>query len=197
MRTSWIWLLIAMAGAINAREAHAQIAPTLTAVQPQAQPKPQPSSDSKEEPPRPPEDRTPRTSYMFGGNVRLEVTITDQRAAAQATTKTVSLVLASGSQGRIRTTGEVRVPSTGASQPVILNVDANPHVTPENRVRASVTLEYRPTAGAAASEDQAMTAVSETFTVMLDDGKPLVVTQSADPTTDRRVRVEVKATLLK
>jgi hypothetical protein len=64
-------------------------------------------------------------------------------------------------------------------------------------VRAHVTLEYRPVGGEAANEEQALTTISETFTVILEDGKPLVVSQSADPTTDRRVRVELKSTILK
>ena len=32
---------------------------------------------------------------------------------------------------------------------------------------------------------------------MLEDGKPLVISQSADPATDRKVKVEVKATILR
>ena len=54
-----------------------------------------------------------------------------------------------------------------------------------------------PLGSEATTEEQAMTAISETFAVILDDGKALVVSQSADPYTDRRVRVEVKATILK
>jgi hypothetical protein len=33
--------------------------------------------------------------------------------------------------------------------------------------------------------------------VILQNGKPLVVSQAADPTTDRKMTVEVKATILK
>lgn len=141
-------------------------------------------------------------------NVRLDVTITDQRASGQPTTKTVSLVLSHGAHGRIRTTGDVRVPvqiqgSDGAAQtnymmrPVALNVDAHPVFVSANRVRATVTLEYKPTGGEAEDQAPLTTTISEMFTVILEDGKPLVVSQSADPTTDRRVRVEVKATILK
>jgi hypothetical protein len=32
---------------------------------------------------------------------------------------------------------------------------------------------------------------------LLDDGKPLVVSQSADPSSDRKVRVELKATIVR
>jgi hypothetical protein len=40
------------------------------------------------------------------------------------------------------------------------------------------------------------TDVNEMIAVVLDDGKPMMVTQSADPVTDRKVTVEVKATIL-
>jgi hypothetical protein len=79
----------------------------------------------------------------------------------------------------------------------VLNVDAHPELVRDGRVRAHVTLEYRPTIAEAKTEEQVLTTISESFTVNLEDGKPLVVSQSADPNTDRRVRVEVKATILK
>jgi hypothetical protein len=41
------------------------------------------------------------------------------------------------------------------------------------------------------------TAISETLNIIVDDGKPLVVAQSADPVSDRKVTIEVRATILK
>ncbi len=41
------------------------------------------------------------------------------------------------------------------------------------------------------------TGIQENLSVNLDDGKPLVVAQSADPVSDRQVTVEVRATILK
>jgi hypothetical protein len=169
--------------------------------------KPTPRAESKQETPKPAASagsEQPRHPAQLA-NVRLEVTITDQRASGQPTTKTVALVLADRANGRIRTTGEVRVqrqiPGGGVQESetriVVLNVDAHPELTRDGRVRAHVTLEYKPVAGEAANEEQALTTISEQFAVILEDGKPLVVSQSADPTTDRRVRVEVKATILK
>ena len=40
-------------------------------------------------------------------------------------------------------------------------------------------------------------AIQENLSVNLDDGRPLVVAQSADPISDRQVTVEVRATILK
>ena len=41
------------------------------------------------------------------------------------------------------------------------------------------------------------TSTNESVALVLDDGKPVVAAQSADPITDRRVSVEVKATILR
>src|SRR5262245_60485290 len=76
-------------------------------------------------------------------NVRLEVSITDQRGTAAPTNKTVTMVLADRANGRIRTSGDVRTPQGYRS--VTLNVDAYPNLLPNGRVQMNVTLEFRPT----------------------------------------------------
>ena len=42
-----------------------------------------------------------------------------------------------------------------------------------------------------------MLRIQENLSVNLEDGKALVVSQSADPVSDRQVTVEVRATILK
>src|SRR5687767_3062878 len=56
-------------------------------------------------------------------NVRLDLTITDQRGDTPAISKTVTMTVADRHHGRIRTQGDVRTPQ--GFRPVILNVDAN------------------------------------------------------------------------
>jgi hypothetical protein len=130
-------------------------------------------------------------------NIRLEFTITDSRGTAPPTTsKTVTMVLSDRASGRIRTQGEVRTPD-GRRLPITLNLDAQPEITRDNRVKVNVTLEYKPQAGEGETEERATTSIGETMTVILDDGKPLVVSQSADPHSDRKVKIEMKATFLK
>jgi hypothetical protein len=58
-------------------------------------------------------------------------------------------------------------------------------------------LEYRAQLGQGSQEENQPTSVYEQFNVILEDGKQTVVTQSADPASDRRVQVELKATLVK
>jgi hypothetical protein len=128
-------------------------------------------------------------------NIRLELTITDQRGTATPISKTVTMVIADRNNGRIRTSGDVRTPA--GYRPVTLNVDGSATMLRDSRVHVVVTLEFRPTISEGASEESTTPSISESISVILDDGKPLVVSQSADPHTDRKVRVELKATILK
>ena len=80
-------------------------------------------------------------------NTRIELTITDARGDGTPITKTVSMMTADRSWGRIRTQGEARS-ANGTRFPVILNVDARPTLISNNgawnRARVELTIEYRP-----------------------------------------------------
>jgi hypothetical protein len=146
----------------------------------------------------------------------VDVTIKDQRPKEPLVTKNVSIVVASGEQGRVRTF----VTSRGSA--ASLNVDAYPAVQDDDsRIALRIGLEYRhpkPSSERTTEADkpaftepsnqpvvpmpvvldrEAETRVDESIWVVLDDGKPMLVTQSADPLTDRKVTVEVKATILR
>ena len=144
-----------------------------------------PAEASKPAPPRPEPTM----------NIRLDLTITDQRGDTPPISKTVTMTMLDTGFGRIRTTGDVRTPM--GFRPVIPNVDAQPKVHKDGRIRVDMTIEYRPTAAEAESEKSTTPTVNETINVLLEDGKPLVISQSADPATDRKVKVEAKATILK
>ena len=58
----------------------------------------------------------------------------------------------------------------------------------------TVSLEYTPQD---APDRPPQPPLQESVTALLDDGKTLLVSQSADPASDRKVRVELKATILK
>ena len=69
-------------------------------------------------------------------------------------------------------------------------------------IRVVVGLQYElpvlPDGGALPAGTRLMkTGIQENLIVNLDDGRPLVVAQSADPISDRQVTVEVRATILK
>jgi hypothetical protein len=128
-------------------------------------------------------------------NVRVELTITDQRGDGVALTKTMSATVVDTGMSRIRTSGDVRTPL--GMRPVTLNVDASPKVQRDGKIRLDLNFEYRPVAAEAETEKNATLGMTEMISVLLEDGKPTVISQSADPSTDRRVKVEAKATVIR
>lgn len=140
----------------------------------------QPAAPQKPAPPDQSQNPT-RTAQLT--NVRIELTITDQRTDVQTPPKTVTLLVEDRQSSRIR---------TGRNN-VVLNVDARPEIVREGRVRVLLSLEYTPQD----TDRSSPMAISETVAALLDDGKPLVVSQSADPSSDRKVRVELKATIVR
>jgi hypothetical protein len=132
-------------------------------------------------------------------NIRVEVTVTDQRGAAAPLKKTISVVVAEGMGGRIRSTAEF---SQGWVLP--LNVDAEPQLLPDGKIRLMVNLQYDLPSGSTGSEAASSgvgtlrrTQLQENLPLVLENGKSMVVSQSADPISDRQVTVEVKATVLR
>jgi hypothetical protein len=111
-------------------------------------------------------------------NVRLDVTITD---SAEKPQKKVTMLMADGESGRIRSANNVGV----------LNVDGNSRVAPDGRIHVWITIEYMPDRSATT------TNLNQSISLMVTAGKPTLISQSADPGTDRKVAVEVTATVVK
>lgn len=145
-------------------------------------------------PPARAETRTePRAEAAAGQpvNIKLDLTITDQNAADQPRTKTVTLVIADRATGSIRSTGTMRMQGR-----VQINVDARPQLLTSGAIRLNLSLEYNPQSlGAEAPAE--WSALHEQIGVVLEPGKPLVISQAADPASDRRITVEIRATMLK
>lgn len=156
-------------------------------------------------PPRPPQAPTrDGRARQLGPNVRVEVTFTERRSDAAVQPKTVTVTTGDGHWGRVRS--QAHSPGFGASP---LNVDARPEVQSDGRVQLALNIEY---GDRRISESKPVTAgpvqiapapsvtdvnLSQSVTVVLESGKPLTITQSADPMSDRKVTVEVKATVLR
>lgn len=139
--------------------------------------------------------RPPRASR----NVQIELTLTDQSGTSPAEKKTVSMIVAGGSLGKVRSAGTIR-PQADAPYPVVLNVDARPYLNADDSVHLELTLEYYPLKDAGLEKEgakQRPSGVNQSQTVILQNGRPLVISQAADPINDRKVIVEVKATVLK
>ena len=155
-----------------------------------------PATANRKAPPPPPAAPTPDgRNRKVGPNVKVEVTFSEQRSDGPATPKTVTITTNDGQWGRVRSS--VNTATYGVSP---LHVDARPEVLADGRVLLSVNIDTarsvcrRQGSPARTGHRGVPQRVGH---VLLESGKGLAVTQSADPMSDRKVSVEVKATILK
>lgn len=188
---------VVFALALLAAPAAAAAAPQNAApqVRPPVQERPAPAPPAqappapKTEPPAPPPARAPGQLV----NVRVEFTITDQQGSQAPVKKTVSLILADREKGMIRS--QTATPY-GMVQ---LNVDAEVMIpaNEKDKIVAQVGMSYDLVDRSQEEPRQGPTQIRQSLRTVLEDGKPLVISESADPITDRKVVVEVKATILR
>jgi hypothetical protein len=119
-------------------------------------------------------------------NVQIELTITEHQGGVPGEKRVVSMIVADAAFGRIRST---------ASQDVKLNIDATPTLLDNDRIALELTIEYIPVTPEGAARRPA--GLLEMLTVILQNGKPLQISQAADPTIDRRITAEVRASVMK
>ena len=174
--------------------------PPAAATAPQAPPSPRPGTGVRS--PRPTTGDEPGLSEfrrIVRGqliNLRLEFTVTDQIGTAPPVKKTITMNVADGESGRIRTNAEVFRKNT-APTVVPLSVDASPEIE-GTRIRLRASLEYQLLKEAPEPELPAgKTSITQSVTAILNDGVTTILSQSADPLTDRKVTLEVKATIVK
>lgn len=183
-------------------------------------PKPQAAEQPRPEPTRAEvaaQEAPSRPSPGQAVNIRLDLTITDQTGPGEPTRKVVTMIVADGQSGFIRSKAMVRTPPPQPGQrpsfvtmapqyrELTINVDARPfllkRVEEGGNIRVYLGLQYQPTvpAGTSASSETepGMLNLNEQISVILTPDKPLVVSQAADPALDRRISVELKATILK
>ena len=182
-------LAVALSGAMaTARTADAQSPSTAKpAATPQAATKPaEPAAAKPAEPPAQPV------------NIKIEVSITDQTGTSTPARKVVSMIAADRQSTFIRSSASV--PVKAAFRNVTINVDARPSIVVKepNKVLLSIGLEYLPRSVGGQEEMEAgMATLSERLGLILESGKSMIISQAADPTSDRKITVEVTATILK
>jgi len=145
-------------------------------------------------------------------NIRIEVSITDQTGTGSSAKKVVSMIASDRQPVNVRSSASVPVKSPTMGGPtavqsftyrtVQINVDARPAIIQKepNKVSVNFGLEYLPTTRISAQEESSepgLTSWNQRLSVILESGKPMVVSQAADPTSDRKITVEVTATILK
>ncbi len=122
-------------------------------------------------------------------NVRVELAISDQTGTGEPLKKTVTMLAADGVRSSVRN----EVPGRG-----FINVDAMPHVAQSGGIRLAIGLEYMPSVASQSAEPgRTLSRLNEQVTVYLESGKPLMISQAADPTSDRKVTAQVTATVVK
>lgn len=150
--------------------------------------------------PAPAQAKRPQHSQV---NVRLTLAITDETGAGEPVRKTITLLLADGGSGRVRSSAMAhkRVMDTDprAAFVVTLNADAFIGAIDGNRVQADITVEYSPgTSGDAASgapAEQRGSPLNQSVSVWLTSGTPTVIVEASDPMSDRKVTLEATATI--
>lgn len=189
---------------------------------------PQAAPPTPQAPRAPTAPRVLQPSMEFSGtNVRVDVTLTDQGSDSAPMKKSISLTIAEHSRGSVRSGVTIPVPSTtftpgqgegpAKSQPVTsfqyrdvgLSLDVQDVSVQGSLIRLRVAVEYNPVDEKTASQEGLTPAptsappsfarFSQSLTLTLEDGKPLMVAQSSDPVPgrNRTASLEVKATIVK
>ena len=177
---------------------------------------PAPQTGDKPAPPSPPPGPLP-PPQVGQTNTKMDITITDQAGTAKPIIKTITIVVADRANNQIRSyvntpvasrrklsaresrTGEEAVDTSWRMEELPLNIDLRAEVIDSTRVRMRLVLNYRTVTESTTMDGQPArtSAVTEEVTTVLDSGKPTIISQSADAATDRKVTVEVKATIQK
>lgn len=142
-------------------------------------------------------------------NVRFDVVVTDDTGGGKTLTKSVTLNVIASSDGRDSGIGQIRssarpagvaqFTATGPEGKTIidndlnLNVDINrPRLMQGNKIRVPIVVEYRPYSP---DPRAASATVRASVDMLMDHAKKTVISQTADPVTDRKVIIEVTATI--
>jgi hypothetical protein len=130
-------------------------------------------------------------------NIRIDVTINDARGAQPPVTKVVSLTAADGGTAFIRSTAEAPFGAkTENLRAIPLHVDATPRIE-GSKIRLKFSLEYNAVDLGGETRQYPKMEIKQNLALVLENEKPLVIAETPDPVSDRRVSVEVKATILR
>ncbi len=164
-------------------------------------PVPQAESPARAQP-APPREQPARPPEPTGQplNIKLEVTITDQAGPGEPTRKVVSMFVADRAVGSVRSNGFQSTAGMG-TQPVSINVDATPTILRDGSIRLQFGLEYQPRPPLEPQQTTAplgrLSQLNERLTVILQENKPMLISQAADPGSDRKITVELRASIVK
>ena len=124
-------------------------------------------------------------------NVKIDIVVVDSGTPEPQNRKSVSMLVLDGRSGAVR---------SFAGNSSHINVDASPTIRADGMIYLRVTFEYR----IDVSGQQPQPApnayninFSESLYLVVPDGRPVTASQAADPRSDRKVTVEITATVQK
>ena len=120
-------------------------------------------------------------------NIRLDVSVIDQTAEGAAQPKSVMVMLVDRAMGLTR----------AAFQDRSIAVDARPTIV-DGRIRVQVTVQSDGTQNYLPPEKvDHTTKWRNSFSLLLENGKPILALETTDAVTKRKMSIEVKATIQK
>ena len=126
-------------------------------------------------------------------NVRFEILVTDG-GIPKPTTKKVSLIVATGREGQVRSTAAEPQGNPAFTRAVPLNVDIiRPSILDNGAVSVAIVIEYQPMSPGTV---RVPAMVKARIDVLLANGRKTLISETADPTSDRTTTLEVTATVL-
>jgi hypothetical protein len=115
-------------------------------------------------------------------NIRLEVSISDQAGPQPPQAKLLTLLLADRSLNSVRSAFEDRS----------IGIDARPTIL-EGKIKLTLAIDSRRTGNTTGNTLN----WNQNMTVIVESGKPVVVVENSDPANNRKLSIEVKATIIK
>jgi hypothetical protein len=126
-------------------------------------------------------------------NVRFEILVTDG-GIPKPITKKVSLIVATGREGQVRSTAAEPQGNNAFTRAVPLNVDIiRPTILDNGAVSVAIVIEYQPMSPGTVAVPA---MVKARIDVLLPNGRKTLISETADPTSDRTTTLEVTATVL-
>lgn len=121
-------------------------------------------------------------------NIRLDVSVTDRTGEGAAQPKSLMVMLVDRAMGQTR----------AAFQDRSIAVDARPTII-DGRIRVSVTLQSENSRlmHMPGAERDATLDWRNSFSLLLENGKPMLALETMDAVTKRQMSIEVKATIQK
>jgi hypothetical protein len=126
--------------------------------------------------------------------VRVEFTVSDASGGQAPVTKSLTITVADGETAMVRSESEALGPTASGTRSAPFSADASASVEGD-RIRLFFSLDYQVIDSVSGAPLKS--AVRARQTVILESGRPMAISETSDPLSDRLVRVEVKATVLR